>query len=353
MKAALIAIGLSLSVFATAQKSRNWEFSPLGGFLMPHHPDMLYLVDGHVLGGELSVSEQTNGERDWHARYLYPEWGFSFTGYDLGSESMGHALAGRVFFDLPTGKSRIFWLKLSIGAGWIEKPFDLEENNHNSAIGSHLNASLAVEGHFNIPLGGRWLFRPGIGIHHYSNGAMKMPNSGINLAMLRLGFQYRGGPNEIDPSVDPAPVNKTGSLHAGLSGGAKEIQPIGGRTYAILNGFAIWQKRISGKSSLGGEIGINYNESLQYRSSEEEGESLDSKDNYRPYLAVLYQLHFDPLSLRFSLGSYVAARFMNDGAVFFRYHLLYQFKRIQIFAGLKSHYARADNIELGIAYRLK
>lgn len=347
--------GILLTLNISAQKDASWDFegAALGGFLMPHHADMLYLVDGHVVGGELSMTKRTAGEKDWHPHYLFPRWGITLNGYKLGSESMGTALAGRIFFDLPTGKSRTFWMKLSIGAGWVERPFDIEDNVHNSAIGSHLNASLAVEAHLNLNLGEKIVFKPGIGIHHYSNGAMQMPNSGINLAMLRLAFMYRTKQTEI-PTMERKPVEKTpGQVSIGVSGGAKEIKPIGGRTYAILNGFAIWQKRLSPKSSFGGEIGLNYNESLQYRSENLNGEDLDPGNNYRAYIAALYQLHFDPLALRFGLGTYINPSFTDDGSVFFRYHLVYQLERFQVFTGLKSHYAKADNIELGMAYRLK
>lgn len=331
----------------------NWEAAPMVGFLMPHHPDMLYLVDGHVWGGELNLTKRVDGTKDWHSYYLFPRWGFSFDAYDLGSEAMGGGLAGRIFFDLPTGKSHFFWLKLSIGAGWIERPFDQDDNIHNSAIGSHLNAALAIEGHVNFNLGENWVIKPGIGVHHFSNGAMTMPNSGINLAILKVAVMYKHT-NPNLPTVDTTPFErKPMQLLAGFSGGMKEIKPIGGRKYAVINGFAILQKRISHKSSFGAELGVNYNESLQYRNSNGDNEEPDPADNYRPYFAALYQLHFDPLSLRFGLGSYFAADFNGDGNIFFRYHLLYQFERFQMFAGLKSHYARADNIELGMAFRLK
>jgi len=349
----LLAMIIPICSFGQENRSWEWEVSPMGGFLMPHHPDMLYLVDGHVLAGEISFMKQTDGSKDWHADYLFPRWGFTLGAYDLGSKEMGGAIAGRIFFDLPTGESRLFRLKLSIGAGWIERPFDRNDNVHNSAIGSHLNAALAVEGNFNFDLGKIWTIRPGIGIHHFSNGAMKMPNSGINLAVLKVAFLHRSPSIEL-PQSGPLPFKgKDHHIFVGISGGMKEIKPIGGRKYAVLNGFTIWQKRLTRKSSLGGEVGVNYNESLQYRNSDGEDEELDASDNYRPYVAALYQMHFDPLSLRFGVGTYFAADFIEDGRVFFRYHLLYQFERIQVFAGLKSHYARADNIEVGAAYRLR
>jgi hypothetical protein len=351
--AILILLSLS-SPNLSGQEASRWNLgvSPLAGFLMPHHPDMGYLIDGHVVGGEVSIIANTDGSKPWHHWYNFPQWGFTLSAYDLGSEFMGSAFSGRVFFDLPVTKKKTIGLKLAIGAGWITDPFDADENIHNSAIGSHLNASLSVESYVNLMLGKNLLLQPGIAIHHYSNGAMQMPNSGINLAMLRLGIQYRKPRKEIrlNPEFEDKGKN---SLFLGISGGMKEIKPIGGEKYAVVNLLAMWTRRISRKSSIGLEGGVNYNESLQYRAQENPDEELDPGMNYRPYLLGIYQLHFDPFSLRFGLGSYVLNEFKEDGAVFFRYHLVYDFPSLQVFAGLKSHYARADNIEFGMAYRLK
>lgn len=341
--------------FSAQAQQRPWdvEATPLWGALLPHHEDMLYMRDGHVKGGEISITKQTDGTKDWHHRYFFPRWGLSINGYELGSRFMGTGLGGRIFFDLPLTEARKVFLKISFGAGWIEKPFDLDDNVHNSAIGSQLNAALGFEAHFNLSLGEKWLFRPGIGIHHYSNGAMTMPNSGINLALVRLAFLYQFAPQPLPELSIPEFEKRKANIIFGISGGMKEIKPIGGRKYGILNLFGIYQKRISGKSSFGGELGVNYNESLQYANDDADQENPDGRDNFRPYIAGIYQLHFDPLSIRFSLGSYIAPRYTDDGLIFLRYHLVYDLNKFQFFVGLKSHYAKADNGELGIAYKLR
>lgn len=350
-----LALFFLLITFSAQAQKTSWdiEAAALGGVLLPHHEDMLYLRDGHVKGGEISFTKETDGSKDWHHRYLFPRWGLSIDGYDLGSRYMGNGYAARMFFDLPMTKARNFFLKISFGAGLIERPFDMDDNIRNSAIGSQLNAALGVEAHFNLNLGDKWSFRPGIGIHHYSNGAMKMPNSGINLAVIRMAFLYEFAPKILPELSVPEFKSTKAKLLLGVSGGMKEIKPIGGKKYAIVNLFGIYQKRISGKSSFGGEIGINYNESLQFTIDSGDPENPNPKDNYRPYLAGIYQLHFDPLSIRLSVGSYIAPRYADDGLIFLRYHIVYDLSRVQFFIGLKSHYAKADNGELGIAYRLK
>ena len=179
-----------------------------------------------------------------------------------------------------------------------------------------------------------------------------MPNSGINIPGVSLALEYRPQLHASPTRLHPDFGGIHSDFHVGVSGGAKEIKPLGGTKYAVINLIGFWTYRVSPKSSFGAEGGLNYNASLRYRMADIDKPPADPAMNYRPYLAALYQLHFDPLVLRFSLGSYIAPRFEQDGNVFLRYHLAYQWRNWQVFGGLKSHYARADNVELGMAYRL-
>lgn len=333
----------------------SWRYTAgiFAGSLIPHHDDMAYLPRERLRSLELTLSQTADGSKDWHHYFNFPDWGFTLNLYDFGSPYVGHGAAAKIFFDLPLDRKRLFGLKLAIGAGYISKPFDMEDNIHNSAIGSHFNAALSAEGYVDIRLGDRWNLRPGLGLHHFSNGAFKMPNSGINLAGLRLALTYTPAPVPLPDRKSPPLTGPRSSFFVGGSGGAKEIKPTGGPKYAVVNLFGVWAYRVSPKSSLGAEAGLNYNESLRHRLADIGKPPGRKANNYRPYLALLYQLHFSPLIIRFQVGGYIAPVFRQDGDVFLRYHLAYNWQKWQIFGGLKSHYAQADNIEFGIAYRLK
>lgn len=320
---------------------------------MPHHPNMQYLVDGHIPAIEAEVGFITDGSKPWHHAYNFPSWGFSLNLYNLLSPSLGYAGAARIFYDLPLTRSRALGLNLGFGASFIEKPFDLETNFHNSAIGSHINVALAMSLYGRVSLSDKWILKPGIGIHHFSNGAMTLPNTGINLAMLKLLFTYSPSGFKTPQRIELPDMHYKGEILVGSSFGVKQIAPIGSKRYGVANLFGVWQRRVSEKSSFGAELGLNYNASLEHRDVASNETSESSADNYRAYIAGMYQLHFDPLAIRLQVGSYIFPSFEADGMIFFRYHLVYNANRWQIFTGLKSHFAKADNIELGLAYRLK
>lgn len=334
-------------------KHRTFSIAAMGGIIMPHHPNMAFLVDGHIPAFEAEIGFITDGSKPWHHAYNFPSWGVSVNAYNLQSPHIGYAGAARIFYDLPLTQNRALGLKMGLGASYIEKPFELETNFHNSAIGSHINVALALSLYGRISLSDNWLLKPGIGIHHFSNGAMTLPNTGINLAMLKLLFTYSPTGFKTPQRIEKPYPKENGQWLVGSSFGLKQIAPIGSKRYGVGNLFGIWQKRTTEKSIFGAELGLNYNSSLQHRDVASEKASEDSADNFRAYIAGLYQLNFDPFAIRLQVGSYIFPNFEADGMIFFRYHLVYKANRWQVFAGLKSHFAKADNIEIGLAYKLK
>jgi hypothetical protein len=172
------------------------------------------------------------------------------------------------------------------------------------------------------------------------------------MALLKLNIVYDGTGGFNPPREAREPADMRSNLLIGSTYGIKQLPFNESDRYAIVNLFGIWQKRLTPKTTLGGELGLNYNSSLEAR-LENINQAGSSADNYRAYLAVHHMLHFDPFAFRFQVGYYLWPSFEEDGMVFFRYHLIYQMNRVDLFAGLKSHFAKADNIEIGLAYKLR
>jgi len=334
-------------------RQRTFSISPMVGIILPHHPHMQFLVDGHIPAFEAEIGFITDGSKPWHNAYNFPTWGVAVNAYNLRSPYLGYTGAARVFYDLPLTRNKALGLKMGIGVAYIEKPFDLETNFHNSAIGSHFNVALALSLYGRISLSEKWILKPGIGIHHFSNGALTLPNTGVNLAVLKLLLSYYpAGYTTKEKILSPFPA-ENGEWLVGSSFGVKQIAPIGSKRYGVANAFGIWQKRATAKSTFGAELGLNYNASLAHRDVASEKASEKTVDNFRAYIAGLYQLNFDPLGIRLQVGSYLFPNFEADGMIFFKYHVVYKFNRWQVFVGLKSHYAKADNGEIGFAYKLR
>lgn len=80
--------------------------------------------------------------------------------------------------------------KIGLGVGYSTKKHNPESKYPNLAIGSHLNAygQLSLSGR--IRTGNeKWILRPGISLHHLSNGKIVAPNMGLNLLTFHLGLE--------------------------------------------------------------------------------------------------------------------------------------------------------------------
>ncbi len=314
---------------------------------------MHYLVSGHIRSLEMSAMKRTNGSKDWHHWFNFPSRGVQINVFDLGSPHLGIGASALFALDLGLDPHKRVHLNMGFGLGYIQKPFDAETNFQNPAIGSSYNAAVSLGIHTEISLPGRLLLKPGIGIHHFSNGAFKIPNSGINLALLKLILAYDAAPAKLPARQNPEFDKPAAAIYAGSSFGLKEALPVGSGKFVVVNIFGTWAKRVSRKTELGVEAGLNYNESLAHRITDRGPTTGKSADNFRAYIAGQYMLLLDPFAVRFQAGSYIAPAFKDDGLIFFRYHLVYQLEKFQVFAGLKSHFAKADNAEVGIAYKIR
>ncbi|HDY90480.1 MAG TPA: acyloxyacyl hydrolase [bacterium] len=238
------------------------------GFLWAHHTKMDYLVKGHVPAFEISLGKQTSGNLFWEQLYNYPAIGVSFLHFNLANpDELGNAngVFGYINFPLIRKKKFLWSYRFGTGIGVVDKPFDRITNYKNSAIGSQLNILITLLTETKWALSKNLSLSTGIGLTHFSNGAFKTPNLGINLPTVNIGASWH-------PSTGSATLT-TGSLrgkpHANFKRdtlpkiekeieysviaafGIKEIDPVGGAKYAVYTLSGNITKTVSRKRKLG------------------------------------------------------------------------------------------------------
>ncbi len=161
------------------------------GFLLAHTPSMSRMV-APVKGLELSWSNTLDSQSAGFKLLGNPRVGLAVNALDLGSpEINGHAFSAFVFCE--TGllsRPRFSWkLRFATGVGYLDRQFNIYSNPLNRAIGSAGNGFMQLFSYGNWKLGRRSALEAGLGLSHFSNGNLGMPNLGINLPMFVLGFQ--------------------------------------------------------------------------------------------------------------------------------------------------------------------
>lgn len=151
---------------------------------------------------------KTDGRELWQQLYNYPTWGFGLYTFDFfNTDELGNPGSFYGFFNAPFVRFKKWSINYSIGSGisfnW--NPYDRKENPYNNAIGSKINGFVDAGIYFNFHLGKHFDLSTGVTLNHFSNGADKVPNLGINMVGARLSLKYifKGRPEFTEREVIP------------------------------------------------------------------------------------------------------------------------------------------------------
>ncbi len=333
----------------------SWNMKVRGdyGFVIAHRPALEPVQEAHVKGFEVSLSRTTYGKEEWENIYHFPDYGITLAGFDLGSPSfLGMGFVVYPFIDFPLSKksSGGFHFRYGMGLGYVEKIFNADDNIKNSAVGSHINGVIHFDLHFEKKVSAKTSLELGAGITHYSNGSIAMPNLGLNIATVNLAFSHSFGKSTAFNHRTISKKVKTPEIQLYAGGFMKKINPPEGNDYFAFTVSSLRFKPINHKSAWGFGADIFYDNSLSAR-IEREGEKATSIDNFRAGIYGAYEVGVGNVGIMFNMGFYLYNPWEDDGNVYQRICTRYYFKKTFICLNLKSHYARADFIELGFGYR--
>lgn len=207
---------------------------------------------------------------------------------------------------------------------------------------------------------GLWDLGAGVSFIHYSNGAWKVPNLGYNIpfAHISIGRRLRklSAENETDTKkYEPDYLHwKKWIWQSVLKLGIKEILPAEGPKYGVFCFSFMGVRRHSPMSSFLFSSETYYNQAYKTAVERYYVIKLNTLEAVRTGLAAGYGLNIGRLMLHLQMGYYLYSAYRDfDGSFFHRLGARYVFDNGLILqAGLKTHFAKADNFELGFGYTL-
>lgn len=348
-----------LPVFCYSQESRidDWALSLKGksGFLAAHHGTMGHLYKDRLFAGEISFSKRMRS-KDWSEEYRNPYVGVTLYGSNLGNkEILGYGFGAYGFIEFPWTRSEkhVFTCKLGAGLGGVTKVYDKDKNPKNVPMSTFLNAIIC------LGIQGRWYIKPehaliySLDLTHFSNGSSKVPNLGVNMPFVGLGYGYTFKKKETSPDFKLAKFEHVPffkSWNASVVGiiSDKQIFPTGGKRYPVFALSGMLHKQF--KPKVGMEIALDVI-------------SKQSITHYREYIPktqatilqvgafVGYNIPLDKFRFVIGMGAYIKDRYDPDGMFYHRVGMRYQFQNgLLLNLVLKSHWAKADYIEYGVGY---
>ena len=330
----------------------GFEFRSKIGFLAAHRGVMAHLPKETAKALEFTYFIHTRGSKLWHVKYRYPTVGSTlFIGSVGNKELLGNYVGIYGFSELPMIKYKNYEMsfRIACGLGYNNKIYDPISNPKNVAVSTRLNTMMnfAVKSTYRIKNHSIVL---GLDITHFSNAAFKVPNYGINMPYLSLGYAYAFRKTK---HIEPTETNFQKRIELSAMGiySMKEVMPIGGKKYPVYAINIAARRFFNQKAGMEVDLDIISKQAIMA---------------YLPYtqktqlsiiqvgLYAAYLVPFDKFHFVFGMGTYLRDKYKPEDFLYHRIGCRYQFRNgLMANFSLKTHFARADYFEFGLGYTFK
>jgi len=243
----------------------------------------------------------------------------------------------------------------AFGLSYNFNPYDELENPSNIFIGTYSNYYVHLEFSAHYELSRRFIIDGSLGFKHFSNGAFRLPNAGINLIPATIGLKYKlGDPDEeiYKHKLKIPDHQKYGIFNIGFIAGSKNYLP-GERNY-FKGGIGInYLYALGYRYRLGAGVDIYYSDGYQERDT-------SGASNFEKSTAIAINGTWEwmlnkNLFVPLAVGIYVQRNDANGdkSPVYLRAGLRYRFDNNIFFGGtIKAHGGAADIFEWTVGYTI-
>jgi Lipid A 3-O-deacylase (PagL) len=187
------------------------EFRGHFGNFVKHSDSLTDVLEGNYRSAELRIGFQSTGKQEWQHSYKLPSYGLGLYHANLNSpKEIGNPLAAFFFFNVPIIGNKKLRLNydFSTGIAFNFHEYDSVTNPRNDVLGSKVNIyfNLGIMAYYQISE--RLDLSLGADFSHFSNGAIRTPNKGLNIYGVNAGIRYYLNPvrnftRYVDPDFYP------------------------------------------------------------------------------------------------------------------------------------------------------
>ena len=149
----------------------------------------------------LRFARASNGSRWEDFAYNMPFFGVGFykpffaNNPGLGNPFSIYMFRGSTLRQFTNNLGLVFEVGLGLSMNW--NPYDPFDNPDNRAIGSRNNVHFGMRFYFEYSLSRNFDLKFGVDLNHFSNGAARRPNGGVNMGALSFSLAYNfNSPNK-------------------------------------------------------------------------------------------------------------------------------------------------------------
>lgn len=195
---------ITISFSGLCQHTHQFHAEFITGTIAPHYSDMKILRQNAVLGGALQynfIPDKSSSVFELH--YKKPEYGAGIEVLSLGNpEMLGKAYSIYLHWGFHAVNKNRSKLKIwfAPGVAYVSKIYDPLTNPENTALSNHLNIYFKLASTYAYQIASAWSIAATVSVTHYSNGATRFPNRGLN--QINAGFG-------VSRNLMSKPVQKT------------------------------------------------------------------------------------------------------------------------------------------------
>lgn len=336
------------------------------GKVWKHTTNFRPTINGPSFCGEVNVFKQTDGSKDWQKKLHYPEIGggiWFVIHHDR--DTIGSAVAPYIYWKYALVRSKVvdFNMKMGIGIAYATKKFEKGKNEVHNAIGSNVNAYVQLRFGLEWKLAQRLRLVTAFTYNHYSDGAVKLPNLGINTMSATMGIiyypnieKYKLVMNQDSSARKPVLKNE---LFAKATIGFLDVQNnlIPEKTYLMQNTSIGYARYLNITNKLGASLNLEFNfgEPYVYVNTLEPKDNIIKKAATNLSVSVSDEILIGRVAMHLELGAYLYHTYRLPLPIFFKIGGVCYLpdmgkkKRSQamILGNVKAHGATAQLVELG------
>lgn len=228
-KPELLFFVLIFSAVANAQSNSFFTYSSVGAqYYLGTSIGRTFnrIRDSRPYQGEIYYQKQINPSPTWNDKKRLPQWGVGLSSTHSGSKYVGAivCLYPYVKFPLITAGPFQSNLRFGFGAGWVQKPYDKINNPKDELLSQKISTHANISWQNEFRLSSRHFINTAVTFYHLSNAKTSLPNLGINIPSLSIGYRYAFNGETKKPIVSHDLLNKKVFYKIFLSAGVKQMQ---------------------------------------------------------------------------------------------------------------------------------
>jgi len=261
MKKVLFFLFITISSFSQENKKSTNTIRPelLIGKSIPSYELFTGKRPQIVLGASY---EYKNNDKsvEWQSILNYPTTGVGLFYTNYGTSIKGQSISLIPFIEFHPTKNHKWSTKFGMGATYFDTKYHPTDNPKNKAVSSDFTWAIQGFAYYDTQLKNSFDLRLGLGVFHHSNGHTKLPNEGLNSALLSVSttFDLKNKPSNDNSIFDKSTIKKYGDYFYSLRSG------IGTQAFLTENSALkpIYTASISGgvfyKNIIKLSLGVNY-----------------------------------------------------------------------------------------------